>query len=721
MEFKYSNIEKEMEVYGYDSYIKSFCRMCHGGCGVIVYLKDGKAVKIQGDPECPINHGTLCSKAIGSIQTAYNPDRLTYPVKRVGPKGSNQWERISWDEALDTIAERMLRYKEEYGEESVVLGYGTGRDYESAVYRFANSFGTPNVLTAGHFCYGPRLATTIISCGTNAVVDYENKPRCIMVWGNNLVFSNPDEYKGESFSVALDEGAKLIVVDPRRTRIASRANVWLQIRPTTDTALALGMCNVIIQEGLYDKDFCENHFHEWDKFVKRAGEWPLDRVERTTWVPREKVIEAARLFATTKPAAIQWGVGLEMQANLTNNDRVMIALMGITGNLDVLGGQMLYSPPEVRNISSFGLHGLISKEQFARRLGGDRFRLGSRFAIINPKAVWDAILEEQPYPVKMLFLIGTNPVLTRANAKEVYRALEKVDFLAVSDFFITPTALPADIVLPSATWLETDNIGDYWKRNGYILPRRKAIQVGECRSVHIMLNDLANRAGLGQYWWPDMEQGFDHILEPLGLTWKQFKEMKHIRGEVKPRKYKKRGFSTPTRKLEIYSTILEKMGYDPLPQHIEAPGSPYSAPELYKEYPYICVSGRRIPVFFCSEGRQVPALRALHKDPVIEIHPETAEKEGIKEGEWVCIETSRGKVRQRARLFAGMDPRIVFAQHGWWFPEAEDQEKGWQESNINMLTDNSFENCDPAMGGTAIRTFLCKIYPEVSEEGSTNE
>ena len=194
-EFKYTNVEREMEVYGFDAVVKSHCRMCHGGCGVLVYTKGGKVAKIAGDPDCPINHGTLCTKGLASTQLAYHPDRLTYPVRRVGPKGSGKWERISWDEALDAIAGRMLDYKDRFGAESIVLGYGTGRENEAVIYRFANLLGTPNVLTAGHFCYGPRIATSIITCGSNPIVDYENNPKCIMVWGNNLTISNPDCYK----------------------------------------------------------------------------------------------------------------------------------------------------------------------------------------------------------------------------------------------------------------------------------------------------------------------------------------------------------------------------------------------------------------------------------------------------------------------------------------------------------------------------------------------
>ena len=712
MQYVHSNAAREMEVYGFDSVIKSHCRMCHGGCGVLIYMKGGKVAKIAGDPDCPINHGTLCSKGIASSQVAYHPDRLTYPLRRMGPKGSGKWARITWDDALDTIADRILDYKEQFGAESIVLGYGTGRENEAVIYRFANLLGSPNVLTAGHFCYGPRVATGILTCGTNPIVDYENQPQCIMVWGNNLVISNPDCYKGEPFSNCVNKGSKLIAVDPRRTQIAARADIWLPLRPGTDTALALGMLNVIVHEALYDRDFVEKYVHGWKPFVERINEYPPHRVEKITWVPQEKMKEAARVFATTKPAAIQWGVAIEQQASCADNNRALLALMGITGNIDVPGGQVLFKPPKIRNVGHFGAHKHLPEGQAAKRLGGDRFRLADHFAIINPKCVWDAIVEEKPYPVKMLFFISSNPLMTRANAREVYRALEKVDFMAVADFFMTPTAELADIVLPAATWLEMDYIGDFWKRHGMILPRRKAIQVGECRSDHEMLNDLAHRVGQGEHWWADFEGGLDYILEPLGMTWQEFKKIDYVRGEIAYHKYKEKGFSTPTGKFELYSTLLDKWGHDPLPQYREPPESPHSTPDLCEAYPYILITGVRSPGFFHTENRQVPWLRELHKDPVVEIHPDTALKIGIREGDWVVIESPRGKIRQRAKLFDGMDPRIVAAQHGWWFPEKQGPGYGWEESNINILTDNAYEVCDPAMGATPVRALLCNIYRE---------
>jgi anaerobic selenocysteine-containing dehydrogenase len=691
--------------------------MCHGGCGVLVHVKDGKVVRIEGDPESPISHGTLCPKGIATIQLAYHPDRLRYPLKRKGAKREGQWERISWDEAYDLLTSKINEYKRQYGAESIVLGYGTGRDNEAFIYRFANLIGTPNVLTAGHMCYGPRVATSIITCGNLPVCDYEGNPRCVMVWGNNAVVSNPDEYKGLYLSDALAKGAKLIVVDPRFTKLADRSNLWLQIRPGTDVALAMGMLHVIIEEKLYDKEFVQNWVYGWKEFVLRVKEYTLKRVSEITWVPEEKIREAARLFATTKPACIQWGVAIEQSINCVDNNRILIALAAVTGNLDVPGGMVFYVPPPTMNASQFGAHKLLPSEQRKKRLGGDVFRLADAFAILNPSFVWDAILKEKPYPVKMVFLISTNPVMTRANALMVYEALKRADFLAVSDFFLTPTAELADLVLPAATWLEMDYVADFWKRHGYVLARQKVIQVGECKSDHEMLNELGNRVGPKEHWWPTIHGALNAILAPSGLTFEEFVKKGYLRGQMEYRKYIKKGFSTPTGKVELYSTRMKEWGYDPLPQFREPPESPVSQPDLFKEYPYILITGMRPTAFFHSEHRQIPWLRELLPEPLVEIHPETAEKEGIKEGDWVIIESVRGRCLQRAKLTLGIDPRVIGAQHAWWFPEKKSPEHGWKDSNINLLTDNNPATCDPAMGATNLRVLLCRIFPQ-EETGS---
>jgi len=691
--------------------IKSYCRFCHGSCGVLVHVKDGAVVKIEPDPDSPISHGTMCSKGLATLQIAYHPDRVIYPLKRAGKKGEGKWQRISWDEALDTIATKYRKIKEDYGAEAIVIGYGTGRDYETYLYRFANLLGTPNVLTAGHQCYGSRVAITTVTCGNLPICDYEAEPKCVMVWGSNIVWTNPDEYKAENLNKTLAKGAKLIVVDPRLTYLAGRADVWLQLRPGTDTALAFGMLNVIINDRLYDKGFVEKYVHGWDKFVERVQQYPLNKVEDITWVPASKIREAARLYAQTKPACIQWGISIEQTINCIDNNRLLTDLMAITGNLDIPGGNVLMVPPPIRVASEFGAHRLLPPEQRKKRLGGSTFRLADRIAVIAPKTVWDAIVTGKPYPVKAVQLHGSNPVITREGANDVYQALSQVEFMVVADFFLTPTAELADIVLPAATWLEMDNTADSWKRSGYIFAKRKIVQIGECWQDHKIFNELGKRLGQGEYWRDNVEADLDNVLEPSGITFKQFKEMGYLRGKMEYRKYEKNGFSTPTRKVESYSTIMEDLGYDPLPRYREAPESPISTPELAKEYPYILTTGFRSPVFFHSEFRQIPWLRDLHPDPIVEMHPQTAAKHGIKDGDWTFIESPRGRIKQRARLTIGIDPRVVAIEHGWWFPEIKDPGHGWNISNSNILTSNDLKQCDPAMGSNNLRALLCKIYP----------
>ncbi len=704
-----------MAEFDVEQVIKSNCRGCHGGCGVLVHTRNGRIVSVEGNPDFPTNNGSMCSIGLAFPQLVYHPDRLTYPVKRAGRKGEGKWQRISWDEALDTIAGKYRKIKAGYGAEAIVLGYGTGRNYENYLYRFSNLLGTPNVLTAGHMCYGPRIATSITVCGRMPVCDYDNHPKCVMVWGNNVVITNPDEYTGENLNRVLAEGAKLVVVDPRLTYLAGRADVWLQLRPGTDTALALGMCKVIIEEGLYDKEFVGKYVHGWDRFVERVQEYPLDRVEKLTWVPAAKIAEAARLYASTKPACIQWGVAIEQSINCTDNIRTLLALMAMTGNLDAPGGNVFFTPPPMQPVGKFALHNDLPAGQKAKRLGGSTFKLADRFAIITPKPVWDAILTGKPYPVKAVQLHGTNPVITRANASEVYRALSQVEFLVVADFFMTTTAELADIVLPVSTWMEMEDIGDYWKRQRYLYPRKKLVQIGECRSDHEIFMELGKRLGQGQYWRESVERDLDYVLEPSGLTWQQFRKKDYIVADMEYRKYLKKGFATPTGKVELYSTTMEKWGYDPLPAFKEVPESPVSKPEMVEKYPYILITGARSPAFFHSEHRMLPWLREIHPDPIVEIHPEVAEKHGIKEGQWVYIESPRGRVKQRARLTTGINPKVVAAQHGWWFPEVKTPDHGWNVSNINMLTENNPEGYDAPMGATNLRVLMCLIYPAEEE------
>jgi len=475
------------------------------------------------------------------------------------------------------------------------------------------------------------------------------------------------------------------------------------------------MLNVIISEELYDKEFVEKYTHGWDKFVERVKQYPVEKVAEITWVPAEKIREAARLFAKTKPATIQWGISIEQNINCIDSDRLLIDLLAITGNLDVKGGGMFFPPPKGQTISQFTYHRELPPEQSAKYIAGDAHKLCHMIGLVPETYVYNAILTGKPYPVRAVLLQASNPVVTRANARMAYKALSQVEFLSVADFFLTPTAELADIFLPAATWLEVDYTGGFFFRHGFIFPRKKIVQIGECKSDFEIWNELGRRMGQKQ-WGANHIGDLDQILAPGGLTWADIRDKPYLRGEVRYRKYLDKGFSTPTRKVELYCTTFEKWGYDPLPTYKEVPESPVSNPKVAKDYPYILITGPRSPVFFHSEHRMIPWLRECHPDPMIDIHPDTAKKHGIKEGDWVYIESPRGRIKQRARMLPGINPQVVCIQHGWWFPEIKTPDHGWDQSNSNILTDNDPKTLDIAFGASNLRTLLCKIYPVKQEE-----
>jgi len=684
--------------------VRSCCRGCHGGCGVLITVEDNRVKEIRGDPDCPINRGWLCIKGKLAHTIAHNPKRLLSPLRKRG----GSWRKISWDDAFVEISDRFMRVKDEYGAQSVALGYGTGRDNEAFIYRFANAFGTPNVLTAGHVCYGPRIAAGIARCGNLPVVDYEGNPRCVIAWGANPLISHPDEYKGIYLTKALQKGAKLITIDPRRTILARRADIWLSPKPGTDGALAWGMINALIDNRWYDETFVRDYVHGWDEFCQRAREYNLDWATEKTGLKESEICSVAELFARVRPAGIHWGVALEQSKNCINTISLLICLMTMTGNLDRPGGNVFYPRPPVMSSSELGAHTLLPEKIRAKRLGGGRFRLADTIGVINPKAIWDAVLEEKPYPVKALFLISTNPVITRGKSREVKAALAKVGFLVVADFFMTPTAQEADLVLPSSTWLEHDYVADLWKRHGSVQARQKAVQIGECRSDYDILNELGKRCTDTSLWWPTVKDALEAILSSSGLSWEEFCERGYLRGQRVFRKYLSRGFSTPTGKVEFYSTTMERLGYDPLPGYDDLPEAPWTSPELCTQYPYQLLTGARIPNFFHSENRVPGPLRDRRSDPLVEIHPDLAAVKGIENGDWVRIESLRGSVSLRAVVTDRVPRTVLAADHGWWFPEM-DQDLGWDRSNINILTDNGYETCDPAMGSTNLRVLLCNL------------
>jgi anaerobic selenocysteine-containing dehydrogenase len=676
---------------------------CHSGCGVLLFVEKGKLVKVEGDPAFPFNRGRLCPRCQTLPEYVYHPGRLQHPLIRDGKRGEDRWRTLSWDEALDIIAGKFLEIRAQFGPESVLFCGGTARDIAYWIGKLSDSYGSPNntcwAPLYGEACYRPKLRALRHTVGNSVLVadcaqcfpdQFSNPawklPASILIWGNNPVVSSPDGFNGPWIVECLKRGSKLIVVDPRKTWIASRAEIWLQIRPGTDAALALGFLNVIMNENLYDEAFVEKWVHGFAQLKARVRPYTPEKVADITWLTPEQIVRAARMYATSKPAAVQWGAALDQSKECLSAIHAIIGLMAITGNVETPGGNVIHLPIP-------GLPSLIKPT-------GERLKkaIPSSFPLapMSGEHVIDQMLTGRPYPIKASWIQGTNTFVTEADPRRVYEAFHKIDFNVVVDLFMTPTALAfADIVLPAVSYAEKDSLTLPPPPHPYVGTINKAIEpIGEGKSEAEICLALGKRLDPEGWPWKDVYEWFDALLKPVGVNFDGLRAMgwlptpfeygKHEKGLLRPDGAK--GFDTRTGKIEVYSTEFEMAGLDPLPSYEEPPESPLSTPELAERYPLVLTTGGRVHCFFHSEQRQIHTLRCMNPDPIIEIHPETAGPLGIQEGDWVCIENPYGKCKQKATLTSGIHRRVVHAQHGWWFPEKPSSTLfGVWESNIGQL------------------------------------
>jgi len=662
-------------------------------------------VKIEGDPRSPISLGYICPKGVAHRERLYHPDRLTHPLLRVGKRGEGRWKRIGWDEALGVLSERMLEARARSGPQSVLFAQGAPKGLEFfLLLRLANVFGSPNVVGPQNVCHMPREIAANLTVGFWPEVDYEHPPRCIVLWGSNLDHTNEEGTIRSRLRRALKRGSRLIVVDPRPTPAARRAEVWLRLRPGTDAALALGMMRVILEEGLEDRNFVQEWTVGSERLKMRLESYPLSRVEEITWVPQDEIRRAARIYAGERPSAIQWGNALEHNLNSHQNCRAVLVLMALTGNLEVPGGNFRATPPPCMPLREMVLPQRI--EDRPRKMLSAHWGLHPMLATVPPPAAVETLRSGSPHPVEVLYIQGSNPLITYPHSQVVKEALQQVPFLAVAELMMTPTALLADLVLPAATNFEYDDIGHYGLPHGFLVARPKIVDPpGEAWPDIRILNELAKILGFRASFWEDEREILDAVLEPAGMDYEAFKKRGVLRGPREFLRYGKEGFRTPSGKVEIYSSRLEARGLDPLPNYRD-PLEPWGG--LCKEFPLILTSAKD-PVFFHSAGRRLPMLRKVSASPRVELAPELARSLSLGEGEWVWIVTPTGRIRQRVHLSPGMDPRVVSASYGWWFPErGEASLFGWNESNLNLLTDFG-RGVDPLVGSTNLRCLPCRL------------
>ncbi len=728
---------------------KTCCRFCFWLCPVQVHIKDGKVVKVEGDSIDSTGRHFLCEKAaLGALDFHSHPQRLNYPLKRAGARGEGKWERVSWQQAMVEIAEKLNGIRAGYGPEAVAVATDHGSfPLLWPIHRWCNLFGTPNTLRSTKNCLQPQVAVEVAVYGSDTFPNFPQPgvTKCMVVFGGNPYISAPQAWR--LFVQTKKQGAKLIVIDPRRTHTAEMADLWLQIKPGTDGALAYAMLNVIIEEGLYDKQFVERWclgFEQVRDFVKQ---YPPQAVENITWVPQEKIVEAARMYAMNKPAIMEamWGVthsqlgkGRTLCVNLAK-----CVMRAITGNLDVEGGERLREKLWVDYARNMHWDKLINHPLRKRdTIGAERFPIMSVGAFktysdiwqkvygdrgypmdrsmtpnVSPWFAWNGIIEGKPYPIKALLVSGTNILCTRTNTRLIYRALtsKNLELHVTLDVFMTPDGMLADYVLPAADWMErlhmnpTSAFGDLPYGN---LGEQAVPPEYERRNEYDLCRDLGRLLGQQEYWPDTLEEMCDKFLEPTGLT---FKEMVHrvrwekgrgLKRRVKSeKKYEESGFATRSGKVELVPTLLEELGCEILPHYRELVGI------SEEDYPLILIAGGRTRPFFHSTLRELPKLRQRHPDPMVQMHPDTAREYQIASGEWVGIETPLGMIKHKAELTDGIHPGVVHIEHGWWFPEKKGEEPnlfGVWESNAGAILPDEPEVCD-FQGGPPMRVYRCRL------------
>ena len=692
--------------------VKTICRMCLMSCGVIAHVRDGKLVKVEGNPDFPVNRGGVCPKGLSSIELLYDPKRLKYPLRRVGKRGEGKWERISWDEALNMTAARLNEIKVKHGARAVAFPKGQGPAWDiwwDLWVRLAMCFGSPNIASPANVCFFPRLSS-YITYGDYAESDFDNNKGIIVLWGYNAASSSVPA-SCRRILEAKERGAKLVVIDPVFTPLAAKADLYIRIRPGTDLALALGMINVIITEKLYNRDFVERWTVGFDKLASHAQDYPPEKVAEITGVPAELLQEAARKYAIISPGLIAIGNGVEQTTNSVQTVRALNILQAIAGNLDIPGGNI--SDPEPPPM------GMLNPTMMLNRIPNyaeecvSRHPLYAQTQMANRGEVADAALTGKPYPIKGILVFGTELVTTTARSTKIIKALKELDFVAVHDIYLTPTAEFADIVFPCTTFLETDDYF-YWRmgssRHGRpqtmhinVWQRKVVEPLGESRSNWDFVSGVAKALGLEEFFpWENLTQYVDWELKATGkgITVEQLKQSPDGIVKIYPpsqlyKKYERQGFKTPSGKVELYSSILEKFGYEPLPVYKEPAESPISKPELAEKYPLICNNGMKPLVHTHSQFHELPSIKNILPEPFAAINPATAIKYGVKNGEVVIVESPRAGIRLKAKVTKAVPPDTVFIPHGW------------RDLGYNDLTDD--EAVDPIAGSFSTRAFLCRL------------
>jgi anaerobic selenocysteine-containing dehydrogenase len=671
---------------------RTICSFCHTSCGMVVQVRDGKIVNIQGDPDHPSSKGFLCKKADASIPLVYHKDRLKTPLI----KTKERFQRVSWGDALDFAADKLISLRNKFGPKTLVRVAGAPYTYEGrdGFLQFLTAFGSTLNTGLGHLCSRPRLLGTTAVIGELAEPDY-NGTKLVIFWGGNVVSAH--RYSRHSavpnFSQTINSikkgGGKVVVIDPIKSETVPMADEWIPLRLGTDLALALAMIHVIIKEDIYDREFVQNYTVGFDHLKKHIDTYTPEWAARITGLPVEIIQNLARQYATVKPGIIYDGNGLDMHTQCVEACRALAMLIALTGNVDRPGSNV-FMPWSKQNAVS-----TLNPTQDAWEKA--RYPL---FIDISFPAILDSLLSSQEERPRAMIVTNANPALVLANFQKSRLALERLELLIVNDHFLTATTVLAHLVLPDTTGFERHGYRAFSSTQGcFFALRRKVIEpLWESRPVFEVEYTLAQKMGLEKgYPFKNNEEWLNFMIRPSGISLDDLKEKQVVftTAPVQYEKFKTDGFRTSSGKIEFFSERFKKAGYDPMPTFRE--GKEDSI--IKKKFPLYGTS-RKPATYSHTKFRNIPEVSKYQPLPLVWIHPEDARTRGIEDGSRVEVESPQGKIELDARTEEKAPIGVVVVDFGWGNP--------WDKAaNINVLSDD--QDRDPISSGTSNRLFPCQV------------
>ena len=710
---------------GGESVVPALCGVCAAGCAVEV-IKDGdRIVRLRPRPNHPA--GIVCTRGTRAPEIVYSPDRVLHPLRRVGARGEGRFERISWDEAMAMIVDRIHEIAAAHGPEALATYTGRGNfefglneafapagTTESSANAVLFPFGSPNAAGVGSLCYVSMGMIAPRSCfGVDAreLTDDIDGAELALIWGANPSTASPPRDLLR-LKAAKERGARMVVIDHRRSETARALGAeWVGIRPGTDGALALGMIHVVVGEQLYDRAFVADWTVGFDDLVDYVAEFPPERVERITGVPAETVRELARAIATARGCAILSYTGLEYSNSGVQAIRAVHILHAITGHLDAPGGKLIASPDRVR----LGRTTTEPPVNARPAIGAREYPVYHEVRVeAHGGALRRAILESEPYPLRGLIVSGSSLITSWPEPERWREALAALDLLVVVDRFLTADAAYADVVLPATTMFEIES---YQELDGLVLHRPRVVApIGEARNDYLIFAELADRLGYGERWPRSERAMIERALAPTGITYDELvarpegialprpprRHFKYRTGDL--RSDGRPGFDTPSGRFEIASEWLGRHGYDPLPRYVEPREGPLANGELAAHHPLVLATGARVRSDFRSQHHNIPSLVAMAPAPQATIHTDDAAARGILDGDEVEVRTPRGALRFRARVSDDIVRGVVEANMGGGGPLGP---RSWRETNVNDLTDAA--NVDEISGFPVYKALLCEV------------